>query len=417
MKEKLLKAIEERKNELYELVGALIKINSESIGTTGNEAEVARFVKNYLEDIGVESELYSPMSIEGFEKHPDYLDGHNLENRFDVTGVLRGKNSQKSVMLMSHSDTVPIGDESLWSFPPLSGEIRDGKIWGRGACDDKYGIAVGLFLMKLIKELGIKLDCDYYFTAYSDEEYGGGNGSLAACLKYKCDDYVNMDCKNFELWVAGVGGGDVLLEFAADSPKGSCGDAVEALYILKKELDLFGKARKEELLGEELYKNTYIPDTSMILLEAKAGDEGNDLDKGHILIEYFTNKTEEEIDLEFEKMCSDANTKLKEIGFKITKREMTTRFFHFVKSDYQNSYVVKTLAKSAKETSGRTLIPSGAVLSDLSLIVKNGSPNAVAFGVGRAFDVYGGAHQRDENISCDNLLEFAKIMGSFLMNY
>jgi len=129
------------------------------------------------------------------------------------------------------------------------------------------------------------------------------------------------------------------------------------------------------------------------------------------------NAEEEEIDLEFEKMCSDANTKLKEIGFKITKREMTTRFFHFVKSDYQNSYVVKTLAKSAKETSGRTLIPSGAVLSDLSLIVKNGSPNAVAFGVGRAFDVYGGAHQRDENISCDNLLEFAKIMGSFLMNY
>ena len=226
-----------------------------------------------------------------------------------------------------------------------------------------------------------------------------------------------MDCKNFELWVAGVGGGDVLLEVAADKPKGSCGDAVEALYILKKELDLFGEDRKQELLKEELYKDTYVPHTSMILLEAKAGNEGNDLDKGHILVEYFTNKTEEEIDKEFTKLCAEADEKLEKIGFKITKREMTTRFFHFVKSDYKNSTVVKKLTEAARETSGRELVPSGAVLSDLSLIVKNGSPNAVAFGVGKAFDVYGGAHQRDEHISCDTLLEFAKIMGSFLMSY
>lgn len=417
MKNKLLQMIEERQSELYDLLKSLVNINSESFGTTGNEAYVAKFVKNYLDGIGVESDLYSPESIDGFRENPDYLAGHNLENRYDVTGILRGKNSKKSLMLMSHSDTVPIGDEKLWSFPALSGELRDGKIWGRGACDDKYGIAAGLFLMKLIKEAGIELDCDYYFTAYSDEEYGGGNGSLAACLKYKCDDYVNMDCKNFELWVAGVGGGDVLFEFAADEPKGSCSDAVEALYILKKELDLFREDRKQELLQEELYKNTYIPDTSMILLEAKAGDDGNDLDKGHILIEYFTNKTEDEINIEFDKLCNNANEKLKSIGFKITKREMTTRFFHFVKSDYKNSPIVKKLTEAAKETSGRILVPSGAVLSDLSLIVKYGSPNAVGFGVGRAFDVYGGAHQRDEHISCDNLLEFTKIMGSFLMSY
>lgn len=417
MKNKLLQMIEERQSELYDLLKSLVNINSESFGTTGNEAEVAKFVKNYLDGIGVESDLYSPESIEGFRENPDYLAGHNLENRYDITGILRGKNSKKSLMLMSHSDTVPIGDEKLWSFSALSGELRDGKIWGRGACDDKYGIAAGLFLMKLIKEAGIELDYDYYFTAYSDEEYGGGNGSLAACLKYKCDDYINMDCKNFELWVAGVGGGDVLFEFAADEPKGSCSDAVEALYILKKELDLFGEDRKQELLQEELYKDTYIPDTSMILLEAKAGDDGNDLDKGHILIEYFTNKTEDEINIEFDKLCNNANEKLKSIGFKIIKREMTTRFFHFVKSDYKNSSVVKKLTEAAKETSGRILVPSGAVLSDLSLIVKYGSPNAVGFGVGRAFDVYGGAHQRDEHISCDNLLEFTKIMGSFLMSY
>lgn len=417
MREKLLKAIEERQSELYEILKELININSESFGATGNEAEVAEYVKKYLESMGVPADLYSPDEVPGVKESPDYLPGHNLENRPDVTGVLKGKIGKRSLMLMSHSDTVPIGDESLWSFPPLSGELRDGKVWGRGACDDKYGIAVALFLMKLMKEMGIELDYDLHFTAYCDEEYGGGNGSLAACMKYKCDDYVNMDCKNFELWVAGVGGGDVLFEIASDKPKGCCGDALEGVYILKKELELFKENRKNELLKEALYKDTYVPGISMILLEAKAGNDGNDLDKGHVLIEYFTNKTEEEIEKEFDEVCKRANEKLKAIGFKITKREMTTRFFHFVKSDYKNSSAVKKLMDAAQSVSGRQLVPSGAVLSDLSLIVKHGSPDAVAFGVGRAFDVYGGAHQRDEHISCDYLLEFTKIIATFLMNY
>ena len=320
-------------------------------------------------------------------------------------------------MLMGHSDTVPIGDESLWSFPPLSGECRDGKVWGRGACDDKYAVAVSLFLMKLIRELGIELDYDLLFTAYCDEEFGGGNGALAACLKYKCDDYLNLDCKNFELWSAGVGGGDVLFEISSDRPKGSCGDALEALCILKKELDVFKCARKAELTEEELFKNTYIPDSSMILLEAKTGNDGNDLDKGHLVMEYFTNKTEGEIEGELELLCNRANEKMKKYGFCISKREMTTRFFHFVKSELDGNNVVNKLINSAKTVSGRKVVPSGAVLSDLSLIIKYGSQRAVGFGAGSAFDVYGGAHQRDEHIDCEKLLEFTKIIGAFLLEY
>ncbi|MCC2100805.1 MAG: M20/M25/M40 family metallo-hydrolase, partial [Hyphomicrobiales bacterium] len=40
-----------------------------------------------------------------------------------------------------HTDVVPTGDETLWRFPPFSAEIADGRVWGRGACDMKGGIA------------------------------------------------------------------------------------------------------------------------------------------------------------------------------------------------------------------------------------------------------------------------------------
>ncbi len=55
-------------------------------------------------------------------------------------------------MMAAHSDTVPIAERANWTVDPLGGEIKDGKIWGRGACDDKYAIASMLMLMKIFKE-------------------------------------------------------------------------------------------------------------------------------------------------------------------------------------------------------------------------------------------------------------------------
>lgn len=46
-----------------------------------------------------------------------------------------------TVMMNGHVDTVPVGDESAWPHPPLSGDVVDGSIWGRGASDMKSSIA------------------------------------------------------------------------------------------------------------------------------------------------------------------------------------------------------------------------------------------------------------------------------------
>ena len=112
-----------------------------------------------------------------------------------------------------------------------------------------------------------------------------------------------------------------------------------------------------------------------------------------------------------------ADKKLNKIGLHVGKIEKTTRFFHFIKMPVKNNAVAEGLTKAAMETSGRKLEVGGAFLSDLSLIVKHGSSNAIGFGIGRDFDVYGGAHQNDEYIECDVLLEFAKIIGAFLTQY
>ena len=143
---KLCSLIDENKQELFELLCSFVKINSENYRNSGNEEAMAKVVHQMCLDLGMESDMYSPLDIEGFEDHPDYLPGRNLENRYNVTARWVGENNEDSLMIMGHTDTVEFGDLKNWEFPPLSGEIKDGKIFGRGACDDKYALATALFL-------------------------------------------------------------------------------------------------------------------------------------------------------------------------------------------------------------------------------------------------------------------------------
>ena len=100
---------------------------------------------------------------------------------------------------MAHMDTVGIGDTSHWDMDPLSGAIKDGKLYGRGATDDKYAIATALFIIKLLKEKGFKPKRNLVFAAYSDEEYGGSHGAMAAVMKYPCKRIVSLDGDDGEI--------------------------------------------------------------------------------------------------------------------------------------------------------------------------------------------------------------------------
>ena len=54
----------------------------------------------------------------------------------------------------------------------------------RGAYDDKYGVAIALFLINKMQEIGIELNYDLLFSSYYDEDHGGSHGDWATCLKY-----------------------------------------------------------------------------------------------------------------------------------------------------------------------------------------------------------------------------------------
>jgi succinyl-diaminopimelate desuccinylase len=78
------------------------------------------------------------------------------------------------VHLNGHVDVVPVG--TGWSVDPFGGEVRDGRIYGRGASDMKGGLAAAVFAAEAIRRAGVELAGSIEISGTVDEESGGWAG-------------------------------------------------------------------------------------------------------------------------------------------------------------------------------------------------------------------------------------------------
>ena len=405
--------IEERKDELFSLLSSLVKINSESFGTYGNEAEMAEHVLSLTKELGLESEIYSPLDLPGFTEHPDYLEGRSLENRPNVTARWRGAEDADELLLMAHTDTVRIGAPELWDGDPLSGRIEDGRIYGRGACDDKYAIATVLFLIKLLKEEGFAPKKNLVFAAYCDEEYGGSHGALAAVLRTPCPRIISMDGRDKQIWNCASGGGEFFYRYHLKAPADSAKNAALAIPTALAVMDEFAKKRHDELEANPYYTGTHIPPTSLRYMGVHAGNLGVNLNTGELHFVYYTDKTRPEIMKEFKELEGVFAERLAPFGFVSGEFTPATRFFHYA-STAPDSEDILALVEAGREA-GDEIAVCGSCLSDLSVINKYGSSNAFAYGAGRDFSLPGGAHQTNEYIECDRLVKYTQTIGGYIL--
>ena len=412
--EKLCQLVEKEKDGLFSLLSQLIKINSENFGNYGNEEACARHIYNFCEELGLKCDLYSPLSLEDFEENPDYFPGRGLENRYNVSAIWQGSENINELMLMGHSDTVAIGDLSNWNFDPLCGEVKDGKVFGRGACDDKYAIAAALFLIRLLKENGFQPKKNLVFAAYCDEELGGSHGALAAVLKDPCNRIVNMDGKENQIWHCASGGQVTTYRYHTVDPVDSAEKAAMAIPVVINELKGFAQRRKSELEANSFYAGTIIPGTSMRYTEVRAGNNGADLGVGELQFGYYTDKTKEEIYEELAEIEKELDAKLAPLGIKGDGFIPYTRFFHYGFCDPECKDI-QDMLDAAQEATGSQPAVCGSCLSDLSIILKYSKADAYGFGAGRNFFDVGGAHQPNEYIECDKLVEYTKTIGAYIL--
>ncbi len=116
---------------------------------TGAEGDVGRLLARRLEDFGlrVERQAVAP-------------------GRDNVLGVLPGDDPALSLLFHAHIDTIPGGGMA----DPLSAEVRDGHIWGRGAVDQKGGLAAAVMALAAIARSGVRLKSSLGLALVVDEE-------------------------------------------------------------------------------------------------------------------------------------------------------------------------------------------------------------------------------------------------------
>ena len=86
-------------------------------------------------------------------------------------------NGENGFALIGHMDTVAEGKAEDWSFPPFSAAIKDNLLFGRGAADNKAGIACGLYTLAVLRDLNL-LDIEkqkVILAGVVDEESGASS--------------------------------------------------------------------------------------------------------------------------------------------------------------------------------------------------------------------------------------------------
>lgn len=92
-----------------------------------------------------------------------------------------GRPTGRRLLLVGHTDVVPPGDPATWTVDPWAGEVRDGRLYGRGACDMKGGVAAILGAVRALAASGVvaRLGGEVV-AAFVPSEEDGGQGILAA---------------------------------------------------------------------------------------------------------------------------------------------------------------------------------------------------------------------------------------------
>ncbi len=143
-RERLAAAAKAHEAAMVQFLRELIAIPAES----GHERPVIERIRREMETVGCD------------------------EIRVDPLGNILGRigSGAHVIMMDSHADTVGVGDRREWKWDPYEGKLEGGYIYGRGACDQRAGMASMVYAARLIKDLGLSGDYTLWLVGSVQEE-------------------------------------------------------------------------------------------------------------------------------------------------------------------------------------------------------------------------------------------------------
>lgn len=230
--------------------------------TQGNEKEVQALIADKFRELRLDVDVWEPDG-EALETHPYFC---SPRNRFtgspNVVGVMKGSGGGRSILLNGHIDVVPEGNRDQWQDHPFSGNVVEGKLYGRGATDMKGGNLSLLLAVEAIQSLSIRLKGDVIVQSVIEEE-SGGVGTLAAIVKgYRADAALIPEPTNLRIFPKQQGSMWFRVEIKGRSAHG--GTRYEGVSAIEKSMIVMQHIRELEeqrnsRISDPLYAQNPIP--------------------------------------------------------------------------------------------------------------------------------------------------------------
>ncbi|HEX5502813.1 MAG TPA: M20/M25/M40 family metallo-hydrolase, partial [Thermomicrobiales bacterium] len=154
--ERVLAAIDPE--EVIAFLQALVRVPS--VNPPGDVREAIRLCEEKLAGAGFATTVVGPTAHE-----------------VNLVATLGGGGSGPRLAFNAHVDVVPIGEESAWTHAPFGAERVDGRVYGRGAGDDKASVTAQVMAGVALARAGVPLAGALTVTTVADEETGGDQGA------------------------------------------------------------------------------------------------------------------------------------------------------------------------------------------------------------------------------------------------
>jgi len=186
-------------NDMREEIILFIQNLVQSPSLANDENDVQEIILNKLDSLQLKAEII-PVNFDFIKDHPAFSDdGFSPDSRINVIGNWNKNMKGKSLILNGHVDVVPTGSKTLWEDSPWSGKIKDDRIYGRGSCDMKAGLASGILAVQVLKTIGFEPNGNVMIQSVVGEE-SGGCGTLTNIVKgYKGDAAVILEPTSLKL--------------------------------------------------------------------------------------------------------------------------------------------------------------------------------------------------------------------------
>jgi succinyl-diaminopimelate desuccinylase len=160
--ERAFNLVEEKRQKLINVLRDIIHIDT-SVPPGKNYDKMVNYLEPRFKEFGFNTERVVVPEAE-VKKIPLPLEGPR------VNLVATKKAEKEPVTIYAHMDVVPI--EQKWTVDPFEGVVKEGRVYGRGACDMKGSIACLLVALEVMKELNLEPAYDMICTLCTDEEIG-----------------------------------------------------------------------------------------------------------------------------------------------------------------------------------------------------------------------------------------------------